>query len=107
MDSPLDRTPQAATDIEDLAEYVRRKAGLALALRFTRNAEAAIALLTTNPRIGQVLELPDAELPEMRRWQIDGFDDHLIIYRETERGIEIVRVLHGARDIVAILVKPS
>ena len=54
-----------------------------------------------------MLELPDAELPEMRRWHIDGFDDHLIIYRETERGIEIVRVLHGARDIVAILVKPS
>jgi toxin ParE1/3/4 len=29
-------------------------------------------------------------------------DDYIIFYREVSEGIEIVRVLHGARDIQAV-----
>jgi toxin ParE1/3/4 len=39
----------------------------------------------------------------LRIWRIDGFPNHLIFYRPIEGGIEIVRVLHGARDIDAVL----
>jgi plasmid stabilization system protein ParE len=30
---------------------------------------------------------------------VKGYRNFLIFYRQTRRGIEIVRVLHGARDI--------
>ena len=30
---------------------------------------------------------------------IAGFDNYLIFYRPTERGVEIIRVIHGSRDI--------
>jgi toxin ParE1/3/4 len=36
-------------------------------------------------------------------WRANGFDSHLIFYRARESGIEIIRVLHGARDIGPIL----
>ena len=34
---------------------------------------------------------------------VPGFENHLIFYRVTEEAIEVFRVLHGARDIEAIL----
>jgi toxin ParE1/3/4 len=36
-------------------------------------------------------------------WRIDGFPNHVIFCRPIEHGIEIVRVLHGARDIDVVL----
>lgn len=38
----------------------------------------------------------------IRSWSITGFPNHLIFYRPVEGGIEVLRVLHGARDINAI-----
>jgi toxin ParE1/3/4 len=35
-------------------------------------------------------------------WPDRGFDKHLIFYRETDEGLEIVRILHTARDINAL-----
>lgn len=32
-------------------------------------------------------------------WRIAGFDSCLIFYRPTERGVEIIRVIHGSRDV--------
>jgi len=38
----------------------------------------------------------------LRAWPIDGFRNHLVFYRPTDEGVDIVRVLHGARDIEAL-----
>ena len=47
---------------------------------------------TANPR-----------LEGLRVWRIQGFEKHLIFYRPVADGIEIVRVLHGARDLDRLL----
>jgi len=39
----------------------------------------------------------------LRRWPVPGFRNYLIFYRPTETGVNIVRVLHGSRDITAAL----
>jgi toxin ParE1/3/4 len=39
----------------------------------------------------------------LRSWAIRGFATFLVFYRPTQRGIEVIRVLHGARDLDAIL----
>jgi hypothetical protein len=39
----------------------------------------------------------------LRIWRIDGFPNHLSFHRHIDGAIEIVRVLHGARDIGAVL----
>lgn len=38
----------------------------------------------------------------MRVWSVRDFPKHLIFYRATDDRIEILRVLHGARDAAAI-----
>jgi len=36
-------------------------------------------------------------------WPIGGYEKHLIFYRPVEGGIEIIRVLHGVRDVKGLL----
>jgi toxin ParE1/3/4 len=42
-------------------------------------------------------------LVDIRSWSIREFPSVLIFYRPSGHGIEVIRVLHGARDIEAIL----
>jgi len=37
-----------------------------------------------------------------RVFPVRGFGKHLVFYRPVEDGIEILRVIHGARDIEAL-----
>jgi toxin ParE1/3/4 len=40
---------------------------------------------------------------EVRQWGIKNFQDYLIFYRLQDEQIEILRVLHGSRDLAGIL----
>jgi toxin ParE1/3/4 len=51
--------------------------------------------------IPEVCDSP--QLAELRCWPIRGFEKHLIFYLPKPDGIEVIRVLHGSRDIQAIL----
>jgi toxin ParE1/3/4 len=42
-------------------------------------------------------------LADIRQQGIKGFKKYLVFYRVTDTGVEIIRVIHGARDIEAIL----
>lgn len=39
------------------------------------------------------------DLPGLRSFRVKDFANHRIFYRPREQGIEVVRVLHGARDL--------
>ena len=55
------------------------------------------------PQIGARRELRNPRLEGLRMWPIRGFENYLVFYRPIEEGIEVTRVLHGARDIRVIL----
>ncbi len=95
--------PNAARDLDDQADYLAREASLETALRFYDNAAATFEDLARMPGLGEQRETSNPRLMEMRVWRIKGFENHLIFYRPTAEGIEIVRVLHGARDLDHIL----
>jgi toxin ParE1/3/4 len=42
-------------------------------------------------------------LEGLRLWPVPGFERHLIFYVERADYIDVLRVLHGARDIPAVL----
>lgn len=93
----------ATSDINDLTDYYRKQAGLPVAMRFVDNAERAFEQLRAMPRIGAILGLDELPYEDLRRWHIHGFPRLLIVYRETSDGVEVIRVLHGARDIPSVL----
>jgi toxin ParE1/3/4 len=62
-------------------------------------ANTTFEALARMPGMGERRESRQPRLAGMRVGRVEGFENHLIYYRPVEGGIEIVRVLHGARDI--------
>lgn len=91
--------PGADRDLDDQADYLARAASLDTALRFYDAARTTFERITELPSLGERRESSDPRLSGLRVWRVQGFEKHLIFYRPIEGGIEIVRVLHGARDI--------
>ena len=96
--SQVVRSPEADRDLEEIAESLARKSPRA-ALRFLDAAEAAFASLAAMPEMGSQYETTNPRLVGLRVWVISGFPNHLLFYRPAAQGIEVVRVLHGRRDL--------
>lgn len=94
--------PQARAELYDQAEYISVD-NEDLSRRFLAAADATFADLLSSPGLGRVRELRAARLRGLRSWRIRGFENWLVFYRVTEEAIEVVRVLHGARDVDAVL----
>lgn len=96
------RTPEARR--EAVRFYIRF--GLesnALADRFLAALEATYERAAGMPGIGAAVEGLPARLAGTRCLSVDGFPNHLVFYRETPKGIEVLRILHAARNLTAAL----
>jgi toxin ParE1/3/4 len=72
--------------------------------RFLRVAEASFARLAHSPEIGRAWLSDSPRLAGVRvRPLPSGFRRYLEFYRPTRDGIEVLRVLHSARDILVVL----
>ena len=94
--------PRAQADLDDTAEYIGRE-NPATAVRFLAAAEETFKQLLATPGLGRVREYLDPRLTGLRSWRIRGFENWLVFYRPTDGGIDVVRVLHGARDLAPLL----
>ncbi len=88
----------AQQDLEDHFVYIG-KDNLEAAERFLKSAEKTFNELVKMPEMGPSRNFKNPALGGIRSWRISGFENYLIFYRPIESGIEIIRVLHGARDI--------
>src|SRR5687768_8070298 len=95
------RRPAADRDLVAIFRHYARQAGLGVADRFFAEADATFARLAGMPGIGTRYE-PDAPLfADLRYFPVARFRSYIIFYRPIPGGIEVYRVLHGARDIHA------
>src|ERR1700749_4915669 len=95
------RKPEVRRDLVESADYIAQ-GNLDAALRFLDAAERAFDFWAPKREAGQPCNFPQAELAGVRVWPIYGFRNYLAFYRPTNDGVEIWRVLHGARDIDAL-----
>ena len=98
----IDRKPQAKRDLIEHFAYIGQN-NLDAANRFLVAVEEALAKLERLPGMGRVRAFRRQELQGIRSWVVRGFENYIIFYREVEGGIEVLRVLHGARDIDRVL----
>jgi toxin ParE1/3/4 len=68
--------------------------------RFLTAAKASFELLGRHPRIGR---LRSFSVPGVRSWLIPDFQNYLIFYLLTAAEVQILVVLHGARDLASAL----
>jgi toxin ParE1/3/4 len=69
------------------------------AKRFLTATHEACRLLARMPGMGALREFKSPKAAGLRSWPIKGFENYLIFYLKTDTGIDVVRVLHGARDL--------
>lgn len=93
---------QAESDVLGHYAYFGQ-GGPDVAERFLDSLERAYERLSLHPMIGVACEGLSPRLDSVRRWGVPGFPNHLIFYREGSGCVEILRILHGARDLEAIL----
>jgi toxin ParE1/3/4 len=75
---------------------------LTTAERFLVATQRAFEKLGTMPELAGRCESENPALAELRVWQVPGFRKYLIFYRVISNGIEIKRVIHGARDLESL-----
>jgi len=88
--------PQARTDVLDIARHVASETGVERALKVVDRLEAVCHWLATRPAVGRPREELEPGLRSFPLWP------YVIIYRPRRVGIDVIRVLHGARDIPAL-----
>ena len=94
--------PQAWRDIFESAAYLEGQSGFELADRFIDAVRETTRILESMPLIGAPCRFDRPELRDIRVLQVTGFERWLIFYQPVEKGIEVARVLHGARDLKSI-----
>lgn len=101
MSSRVTSRPRAKWDLVEQAYYFAEE-NPDLADRFLSAAELAFERLAELPLLGKARDFEAPRLTGLRMWPIPGFERHLIFYLPMPGGIEVVRVLHSARDLAAI-----
>jgi toxin ParE1/3/4 len=97
------RRPRARADIQEQAFRIADDNPDA-ARRFLGEVERSLELLAGMPGMGAARPRLSPALRGLRMFPVSSvFDNHLLFYRPIRDGIELVRVLHGARDIEAIM----
>lgn len=102
MDRRFVRRPKAREDIIGHTRYINRENPDA-AWRFLLAIEEFFEILKKQPEIGPVYRTSNSRLEGLRMFPLRRFKEYVIFYRLTETTVEVVRVLHGKRDIKGVL----
>jgi toxin ParE1/3/4 len=93
---PVVRTDQAETDLAEILEYLEERSPQA-AERLAKAIDDRCSLLSQLPLMGRTRE----ELgPGLRSVVVEQY---VLFYRVTATTVEVLRFLHGARDIDTIM----
>jgi toxin ParE1/3/4 len=87
--------------MEQIADYLAARS-IDAAERFLDSCRAEYERLAAMPLMGRLREFKNPAAANIRSWPIGGFPNHPIFYRPVEDGVEILHVLHGARDLEAL-----
>jgi toxin ParE1/3/4 len=86
------RTPAAKRDLAAITDYIAAE-NLTAALGFYDEIDRLLNMIAQYPEMGEAV---DHLSPGLRRFTLGNY---LLFYRHVDEEIELIRVLHGARDI--------
>ncbi len=92
--------PAAANDLIEIWRYIRKQRSEPMADRVEEVILEKFAALAGDPGIGH--RRSDLTAADVRFFPVYSY---LIVYRPSTKPLQIVAVLHGARDVLALLKK--
>lgn len=100
----VDIRPEAVADIDAHAAFIFSNSEAA-ARRFLVAVHATFARLLERPLIGRPWTSAHRRFAKLRSVQVPGFRNYLVFYEAAAGRVTVVRVLHGAMDLPAVLEK--
>lgn len=98
MSRPYRLSPQARQEMLDIGDFVA-ESSVDAALNIYDALEEAFALLAENPGIGHLRE--DLTDRPVKFWPV--FSYYVVYDPETSNPLEILSVVHGAREVARLL----
>jgi len=92
----------AGQDLDEQAYNYTTEASAELGHRFLVAAHDIFALLATQPKMGWQPQLRHQKLKQLRVFRVRGFERMLVLYLPMTDGVEILRVIHGSRNLQAM-----
>jgi toxin ParE1/3/4 len=89
-------TEPAIQDIEQIADYIAQQSSLERAELFLSKLDKTFAKITQFPKLGRQR---DEILPGIRSLSVDHY---LILYIPAGADVDILRVVSGYRDLIAL-----
>lgn len=102
MSRPITVRPQARRDLADIAATIAADRPRVANL-FLDAFGATARLLSSVPSYGAPCPTSRAELAGLRICTIPRYRNYVVLYRALDAEVEIVRVVHGARDLGAVV----
>ncbi len=99
---PVRVRPRADSEIDALADYIAHD-DLGAALRFMDSTRKTFDLIGGQPGIGSLRFAHLPMLEGLRVCPVPGFENHLVFYIERQVYVDVIRVLHSARDLPVAL----
>ena len=94
-------TPQAVDDVFDIWSFIAADNPEA-----AERVEAAIFrachFLVESPLIGTIRK--DLTLLPVRFWVVRPYSNYLIVYDPGKQPLQVIRILHAARDVSSVLI---
>lgn len=100
--SRIHRRPGVDDDIYHIAVYLLGE-NESVAHRFVDAVQETLKDLARMPGWGSIKHFRDPALFEVRSWRVKGFRNYLIYYLIADDGIDVLAIMHGARDIERLL----
>lgn len=94
--------PEVADDVASVVEWLDEWSPTA-GSRFGPAVLEAAYRVSDSPGIGSLKEFPQPQLHGLRSWAVRGFPNHLVYYLLRGDVVVVLAVLHGMRDVNAIL----
>jgi toxin ParE1/3/4 len=94
--------PKADLDLDDQALYYGTSSGAGVGDHFLASAYETFALLA-HPNMGWKPRFRHRDLKLIRMFRVKDFEQILVLYFPRLDGVEIIRVIHGSRNIAAVL----
>ena len=91
-------TVEAKQDLSDIRDYLTREAGARVAKSTLTRIRDALAFLASTPGSGHFRE--DLTDEVVKFWPLFSY---MIVYDPAKRPIEIIRIIHGSRELSVIL----
>lgn len=103
---PIALREVARRDIDDAIAYYLEEGAVEAALGFVHALEQAYTHISRHPATGSSRYAHELSLPGLRSWMVARYP-HLIFYVERDHYIDVWRISHGKRDILAWMREPE